>query len=582
MPGTWWLAALAVLAAAVYGLRWAERAGHHARAAQVAVFAAALTLVPTATEHRRVLELLGASLLLIAALALLVRRLRRGRIELRGIRRARVAVLRAPAWQFGVGLFAVTFVLCSLLSWALFAGLPVIQDSQAQLFHAEIFASGRLVADAPPAAIAEFFEADHIIVRGGFYSQYPPGHTIVLVLGVLAGAPWAVNPALGGIALVLIWLAGRAMWNERTGRRAALLGLASPFVIFMSSEHMNHATALALFALQVLATVRTLRAGSLRWALIAGLAVGWQVLVRPITAVGLAAPLGVLVLAYALRAPRRFGAPAAVMAAAALALGSTLLWFNDATNGDPWLMGYVVRWGPEHTIGFGIAPWGSPHHPAQGLEHTLDNLLAWNVFLFGGPLPALLFVALGVARDRTRPMMLALACAPALVLSIYFFYFFQDLTFGPRYLYEASVFALLAASRGIGWLPRLLPRVGLVSTRVISRGFVGWMLGLGGAIALATLIPPIVWEYAFGYALHGGVVDRAEAEIPEGRALVFVDGAYQRAFYAVDPELSSRILFARDLGDARNAELVCAMPDREPWVDRDFTLSRAPRVVCGD
>lgn len=590
MEPRWWLPAIALPIAAALALRIAHRGGRDRAALIVAVGAAALTLVPGARDHGIVSVLLVTSAALVGIAAIAARRLGRSsraeaRRRWRAVRRARAAVMRAPAWQFGLGLSGVALVLCTALSWLLFRWIPVIQDSQAQLFHAEIFASGRLVADAPPPELAEFFEADHVIVRGATYSQYPPGHTALLALGVLAGAPFLVNPALGALALVLIWRAGRAIWCDRVGRRAALLGLASPFVVFMSSEHMSHATSLACFALQILATARALEARDARraiaWALVAGAAVGWHALVRPITAAAIAAPLGALTVWRAARAPARLAPAAIAMALAAAAVGSILLWFNVRTNGAPFRMGYVVRWGPEHTLGFGIAPWGSVHTPAGGLESTLSNLDAWNLHLFGGPLPAMLLVALGVARDRRRALVWALAASPLCVLAVYSAYFFQDLTFGPRYVYEASAFALLAASRGIGWLPELLPRLGLASRRAVRGGLVGVLMAWSAAIASLTFLPWIVHEYALGYSLHGGVVDRAEARIPEGRALVFVDGAYQRAFYAMHPDLlGAQIVYARDLGDARNRDLVCALPDREAWVDRRFALARVPPSEC--
>src|SRR5690606_13780927 len=113
------------------------------------------------------------------------------------------------------------------------------------------------------------------------------------------------------------------------------------------------------------------------------------------------------------------------------------------------------RWGPEHTIGFGVAPWGPVHTPVRGLAQTLSNLDAWNLFLLGGPLPASLLIAIGVARDHRRAIVRALAACPVLVLGLYFFYFGQDLTFGPRYLYESSLFGLLMISRAVGWMPSL-------------------------------------------------------------------------------------------------------------------------------
>ena len=56
-------------------------------------------------------------------------------------------------------------------------------------------------------------------------------------------------------------------------------------------------------------------------------------------------------------------------------------------------------------------------------------------------MPALFFVALGVERDRNDAFTWVMVAAPLCLVAIHFAYFFQDLTFGPRYLYEGSVIA---------------------------------------------------------------------------------------------------------------------------------------------
>ena len=597
----WWLAALGVPLMAWMGHRCVDRlrvpsAGsapgvganfeRERDALHLAVLGTAVSWVPCVRDHELVLQSLFGGLVGAACMVALSRALGRGpsaRLDaaVRAVRVARVRVLRMPGWAFAAAVFVLEVVLAAGCSWLLFRGLPVIQDSQAQLFHARILASGHAVAPAP--ALPEFFEADHVIVRGGFYSQYPPGHTVMLMLGVLAGVPWLVNPVLGGAALVFLYLAGRVGFGERTGRVAALLGLASPFVLFMSSEAMNHATALALFAAQLAATVRALAAPDARratgWAVLAGVAQGWLLLVRPITAVGLGLPLAVLVVHRTIRAPRRLAIAACAMALTALGVGSLLLLWNVATTGDPFLMGYVVRWGPAHTLGW-VSPWGAPHTPADGLEHTFSNLDAWNVHLLGVAVPGVLPVLLGLVRDRHRALAWALFAAPVMVLLIYFFYFFQDLTFGPRFLYEASGAAFLLAARGLGGLPRWARMRGATSRRAVARGLVTastvCAIGVGG-------VTSSVWlglEYARGYGLHGAIVEPAEAALPHGRALVFVEGAYQRAFYAVDPWLSGRVLFARDLGVARDCELARSMPERAAWVERAHRLWPLDRDRC--
>jgi hypothetical protein len=521
---------------------------------------AALTCVPGPDTGLLTLALGAASLVLVLATPTFERV---GRM--RALRALRVHAIRMPKARFHVLVLVVVVSIALSLSFGLFDGVPMIQDSQAQLFHARILASGHVVLPTPPCA--DHLLADHVIVRPALYSQYPPGHVVALTLGVLAHAPFLVCPILGGLAVLTIGALARALHGERTARRAMTLGLVSPFVLLMSSEAMSHATGLLLFAAALLAVVRFRRSGSRMSALAIGVLFGALLLTRPITAIALGLPVGVLLLRDAAR-ERRLRAGVPIAALAAVAVSALLLAWNQATNGAPFLMGYVVRWGPLHTFGFHATPWGEPHTPLLGLSHTLSNGVAWNAYLLGGPIPAMFLVVLGVARDRRAPMTWALAMAPVAILVVHAFYFFQDLIFGPRYLYEASAAALVLAARGLGGLPSV------IRPRVVQGA--AWV---ALAIAAATFWPYAIWGYHHGYCPRGGLVDRTERALADAGvtapAIVFVDEPYERAFFSVHPRLDeSRVLFVRDLGDARDAACMEELPDRDPWIVRGGTLQR--------
>lgn len=541
-----------------------------------AVFAAVgVTLLPSVRDAGIVLALFGMSFVFL----LVLRGCEQRPWRLRHLRLLRVFLFRLSNNTFSALLFTVMFVLAWSLSWVLFHGEPVIQDSQAQLFHARILASGRWVAPLPE--MPEFFAAEHVITEGAFYSQYPPGHIAVLALGVLLGAPSAINPLLGALGLLVLRALGAALYGEKTGRRAALLGLLSPFSLFMSSEYMNHASGFLAFGLVLLATAKLTRdkhemalGKALGWSLVCGLAMGAVVLVRPLTGV-LCVPIAFYLASWALGNLRRRLLPLFVIGALGLGLSLLLLQWNALTTGDPFLWGYIVRWGPEHTLGFGISPWGEPHTPWLGLQHSLSNFDAWNLFLFGGPLPALFFVALGVERDRGDALTWALVVAPLALVAIHFAYFFQDLTFGPRYLYEGSVIAFLLAARGIETLPAHVAAWRAVSPQRANRLT---MLGivLSAALALGTVFPGLALEYSLTYAAYGRVVEPAQALVQGERAVIFVEDL-QDAGYALDPDAAAPILFVLDLGDANNARFVCAHAERAAFTHRE---GRFERVTC--
>jgi hypothetical protein len=84
---------------------------------------------------------------------------------------------------------------------------PVIQDESSYLLAADTFAHGRLVN--PPLEHAEFFESPHILVQPVYASKYPPGQAAFLALGQrLAGHPfWGVVLSCALMVFLFCWAA---------------------------------------------------------------------------------------------------------------------------------------------------------------------------------------------------------------------------------------------------------------------------------------------------------------------------------------------------------------------------------------
>ena len=106
----------------------------------------------------------------------------------------------------------------------------------------------------------------------------------------------------------------------------------------------------------------------------------------------------------------------ALLAVAAGAVTSLVLFYNSLTNGNPLLFGYVVKYGAGHEIGFGHSAWGEGHTPLKGIVFSGHDLNMLNRFLFEWPIPALLPIgvlfASGVA-DRKDWLLAARFPRPA-------------------------------------------------------------------------------------------------------------------------------------------------------------------------
>jgi hypothetical protein len=331
-------------------------------------------------------------------------------------------------------------------------------------------------------------------------------------------------------------------------------------VIFMSSEYMNHAGALAAFSSGLLFFGRAVRAGRVRDGIAAGVAFGVLALIRPLTAVALVAPLFSFWV-YRIVASRtgRLAPFAAAVGSGAL-VASMLLPYNAATTGDPWRLGYQVVFGSGVGPGFGRVGRGSAHTVATGLVHTGVNLVAAEKAVFEWPLPSVIFVGALLASGRVVAWDAALGASAIGLALAYLTYFYQDLCFGPRFLYEATAVVCVLTARGLvegvrrfrGTEPEAARRaVALLAALVV------W--------ALAVPVPNLVRLYSADYM--GGTsraVDAVRAA-GVGNALVFVRSFYPSAFSQNAPTLDGDVVYAQDLPDRER--LMRAYPGRTAFLE---------------
>ncbi|MBM3313198.1 hypothetical protein FJY70_01235 [candidate division WOR-3 bacterium] len=490
-----------------------------------------------------------------------------------------------------------TFVVANAVSWLVFFHLPQVADSISQVFQARIFASGRLWLPAPQ--FPDFFDYTHIINVAGstghpasgfaasdwpgplgrWYSQYPFLHPLLLTLGVLLGAPWLVNPLLGALTVVAVYYLGCEVYDERSGRLGALLACVSPFIFNMSGEFMNHASALLFATLFMLFWFRAFvpsagkaERGTWRSALLAGLFIGLVADIRPYTAAALALPFAVYSLVRAVARPRLYLGRLLALALAGAAAAGLVLIYNALTNGHPLLFGYVVKYGAGHEIGFGHSAWGQSHTPWRGLVNVGHDLNMLNRFLFEWPVPSLAVVLLVFLTGKaSKPDWLLLAAFVGLPVA-YFFYWFHQACFGPRFLYEASACLVLLTVRSGQSLGLLLRRVfGRDASDRSAAGLVARVLPLLLFWMLTVNLPPLLRSYRNPALVNYQPVARARQAKLEN-ALVFCND-FGNGFTANPLDRNGPVVYARDYGRL-NSALTLAYPGRDYYYANRDTLRR--------
>jgi 4-amino-4-deoxy-L-arabinose transferase-like glycosyltransferase len=477
---------------------------------------------------------------------------------------------RLPRGAFGVSVFLFVFIVCLLGSHFVLGRIPHVVDAVDQLFHARILLSGATWAPAPEPG--DFFQITHMIREGGrWYSQYPPGHSVLLALGLVARAPWMVNPLFAALSVLLLYGIGREIYDEKTARWAALCGAVSPFVWIQGSSFMNHTTTMFFFCLFLFGYARLERRGRPIDAGLAGLALGCGLSIRPWTTAALAAPFAVHALvrlirpqpaaASAVSRPRFALCCVVLLLLLAIPLGG-LLAFNQSTNGDPLLFGYQASHGTNTLPGFGHT--GSEgrtrvHTPYWGLVYTLNNLNALNQYLFGWPLPSLLLPLIGLIVVRRSSWDVLLLASVGCLLLAYFTYWYHDWAYGPRFLYSAVAPLALLSGRALAGIPGALER--RCGRRALGRLCLLFLLLFG--YAWAVNVPLLAAFFSRDYYGTSAAVAAAVAREETAGSVVLVPGLYYASVFARNsPSLDGPVVYAWDLGQTANRAILERFPDR--------------------
>jgi 4-amino-4-deoxy-L-arabinose transferase-like glycosyltransferase len=311
-------------------------------------------------------------------------------------------LIRINSGRLIVLLCMVALLITSAVAFFAFERLPHLEDEVAYLFQAKTMALGRLTVPSPnhPEAFWTPFVLDY---HGQRFGKYPPGWPAVLALGELFNASWLVNPVLAVLALYLVYLLGKTLYDGRTGLLAAALGLASPLYLVLSGSFLSHMASLVWLLLFSLWFVWTAQGRSRWFAVEAGLALGMAFLTRALTAVAYAALFVVYSLVQVLWHRQSHWPRYLLIALSGGAVAALLPAYQWAVTGDPWLNPYLLWW-PYDRLGFGPGIGAMPGgHSAfyawinlkQDLSRAATDVLGW---------PALSWVplALGLALRPRR------------------------------------------------------------------------------------------------------------------------------------------------------------------------------------
>ena len=507
-----------------------------------------------------------------------------------------------------LAVFAVA-ALALILRVALLPNLPVprpgIHDEFTYLLMGDTFAHGRLANPTPPMWI--HFETFHIILKPTYVGLFYPAQGVVLALGqVIGGHPYVgVWLCAGAMCAAICWMLQGWLppeWALLGGMLAVIrLGTFS----YWANSYCLGALAAIGGALVLGALPRIRRRQRVRDSLFLGLGLAILANSRPYESLFFSLPVGVALCAWMLaakgqplrRALLRIVLPLGLLL---MAVAGCMAYYFWRTTGNPFLTPYRVFMNTYMTVP--PFPWQhlNPthhyNHPVMARffqrdwqlydyyharRHPLDTFLEkvsdfWRFYL--GPVLLLPLMAMVVINPRQflrkslqgKTGFLLIVCGATMIgmaLPIYFL---------PHYAapITAAIYALLLqAMRYLRLWRRRGKRTGLALVRAVPAICI--LMFVLRAFAPQLHIPtPIDWHNTWE-ADHFQNLDLAKAtaqlERLPGEQLVIV--RYNRYHDTSNEWVNNRadidkakVVWARDMGDADNAELIRYFANRRVWL----------------
>jgi len=531
--------------------------------------------------------------LVIAAVALVVASpelaTRLGRWSFRGWRRL---ARRRGAAIVGVGVLA--FVGSALVCGLFGMPVPRVADEFSYLVAADTFAHGRVTN--PSHLMWVHFESFHVLQQPSYCSKYPPAQGLVLALGQVLGSHpavglWIAAGLLGSAVcwMLMAWL--RPPWALVGGLLVVLrLGVGS----YWNQSYWGGSVAAIGGALLFGGLRRVLEGPRVGSSLLLASGVAILAASRPYEGLLVSIPAALLLLVRLVRRRRvawkvtlvRFLLPAgAVLAIAAGAMA----YYNGRTTGDPWRMPYQV-----YETTYSIRPlfiWQKPN-PEPVYRH--EALRRFYTYIAQPPDKPVAWRALHKAWQNLSLGWYFLLGLPLICAALALPVLLKD----PWIRFALLPCALMAVGHGLNfsWFPHysapitgLLFVIALQGLRYLQvRRWRGRRAGrlLLGAVVVIHCVLLIVQLPAHRPDADDWSRRRVrildEMAQREGRHLIVVrdPGAAAEWVYNEADIDGAQVIWARDMGEEKNRELIEYFRERRPWLLDDRSPDPVPYLVA--
>jgi hypothetical protein len=328
---------------------------------------------------------------------------------------------RRLVWLLGAPLVVLAL---SAINRLVLIGFPNSGDEYVYLYQAQTMAAGRLWNT--PIEPADVFAFNYIVQEPGrVFGSFPVGWPLAIAAALWLHVPsWLVNPVLGALSLALVWQLGSRLYGPRIGVSAAALVAVSPFFLFNAASYFSHTFCGALLVGSACLAAREDRTAA--WVPVgAGFLVGWAVLARYFTGVVCAIPVVLWLLRPGVSRLRT----AALFALGGLPWAALLAWYNTMLSGSPWHL---------TTRPLTVSLWFSGNFMLRGADMLATHIVRHLMWTPPAMLVAYLVYLRLALRETRRGLfdwMLVLVAG-----GLYFYIERGGNQYGPRFHYEAFLF----------------------------------------------------------------------------------------------------------------------------------------------
>lgn len=177
-----------------------------------------------------------------------------------------------PANLLIIFLSLIAFTGTALTSWKVIQYFPNSADEYAYIFQAKNLAGGKIYSKPHPPSedgfpLQKYFYYVHIGENDGrYYGRFPCGYSLLLIPAIFLGKIfpsnllWITNSIFAAMTVVLLFLAGQKLFDNKTAVIAAIIGIINPWFLFTGGSFFSHTSSgffLGLFLFLFIAGIET-------------------------------------------------------------------------------------------------------------------------------------------------------------------------------------------------------------------------------------------------------------------------------------------------------------------------------------